>query len=121
MPAKPKIEYRLVCAGYGDKNQIGHGTHEHGISAKATPKQREQRLSDINHHYQMLADRAKTPQAIKFNNAEIGHNEQASFWTTYSTDGNEAAGWAVLMPQMKAVLDISQFSKDGIWPIAFSF
>ncbi|MCK4372325.1 MAG: ABC transporter permease [candidate division Zixibacteria bacterium] len=58
--------------------------------------------------------------ALKFNNAEIGHNEQASFWTTYSTDGNEAAGWAVLMPQMKVALDFGQFSTLIIGLILFA-
>ncbi len=58
--------------------------------------------------------------ALKFNNAEIGHNEQASFWTTYSTDGNEAVGWATLMPQMKAVLDLGQFSTLIIGLILFA-
>ncbi len=58
--------------------------------------------------------------ALKFNNAEIGHNEQASFWTTYSTDGNEAVGWATLMPQMKAALDFGQFSTLIVGLILFA-
>ncbi len=58
--------------------------------------------------------------ALKFNNAEIGHNELSPFWTTYSTDGNEAVGWATLMPQMKAALDFGQFSTLIVGLILFA-
>ena len=71
MPTKPKTEYRLVCGGFDDKNKRGHGTHTHLLPTKLSPKERNQRLIDINHQYQMRADRATMTQAIRFNNSEL--------------------------------------------------
>ncbi len=66
---KPKLEYQLVCASFGTR---GHSTHAHIMPTRAkTPKQREQRLIDINHHYEMLVDRGRTPTSIRFNSSEL--------------------------------------------------
>ena len=50
MPPKPKLEFRLVCAQYG---QRGHGTHAY--SMPTDKKKREQKIIDANHHSEMLA------------------------------------------------------------------
>ena len=83
MPTKPKLEYRLVCGSFDDKNKRGHGTHTHLLPARLTPKERGQRLIDINHQYEMRADRATMPQAIQFNNAEL----------PWRIQGREVAKW----------------------------
>ncbi len=53
MPAKPKIEYRLVCAQHGTK---GHSTHAYSMPKDA--KVRTQKVIDMNHHCGMMADRS---------------------------------------------------------------
>ena len=53
MAARPKYEYRLVCARYGER---GHGTHAYRMPDEKA--KREQKLIDANHHTEMLAARA---------------------------------------------------------------
>ena len=66
MPAKPKIEYQMVCAQHGTK---GHSTHAHTIPKKDGPKQRAQRVLDANHHTEMLA--ARSAQRSSYYSGEI--------------------------------------------------
>ena len=49
MPAKPKFEYRMVCAQHGTR---GHGTHAYTMPTDKT--RRDQKLIDANHHSEML-------------------------------------------------------------------
>ena len=48
--------------------------------------------------------------ALKFSSADIGSNEGHPFWRRYSQGGNEAVGWTVLLPQLEAAFELSQFS-----------
>jgi len=48
--------------------------------------------------------------AIDFKDSHLGRDEQAPFWRRYSQNGNEAVGWTVLLPQMKAAFDLNEFS-----------
>ncbi len=44
--------------------------------------------------------------ALKFRSLELAGEGNAAFWERYSTDGNEAVSWMVLLPQLKAVLSM---------------
>jgi ABC-type lipoprotein release transport system permease subunit len=44
--------------------------------------------------------------AIKFRSLEYAAEENTSFWEKYSVNGNEAVSWMVLLPQLKAVLNM---------------
>jgi len=68
---KAKLEFRLICGSFDNKTLRGHGTHTHLLPTKLSPKERNQRLIDINHQYEMRADRATMPQAIQHNKAEL--------------------------------------------------
>ncbi|MBN1213567.1 MAG: ABC transporter permease [candidate division Zixibacteria bacterium] len=57
--------------------------------------------------------------AIDFFDNQIGRNENHPFWNEYSRNGNEAVGWTTLLPQLKAALDLSQFSVLIIGVILF--
>jgi ABC-type lipoprotein release transport system permease subunit len=57
--------------------------------------------------------------ALDFYNNKIGRDENNPFWKEYSRDGNEAVGWTVILPQMKMVLELSQFSVLIIGVILF--
>ena len=48
--------------------------------------------------------------AVKFFDINMGQNESLEFWSKYSQFGNEALGWTKLLPQLKAAMDLSQFS-----------
>jgi ABC-type lipoprotein release transport system permease subunit len=48
--------------------------------------------------------------AIQFINTSYGLNNKLPFWDRYSRFGNEAVGWTVILPQMEAVFELSQFS-----------
>jgi ABC-type lipoprotein release transport system permease subunit len=48
--------------------------------------------------------------AIQFIDTHYGRNNEMSFWDRYSQSGNEAVGWTILLPQMQAVLELTQFS-----------
>ena len=47
---------------------------------------------------------------IGFDDIERGRNQDDPFWAAYSENGNEAVGWAVLMPQLDALAELSKFS-----------
>jgi ABC-type lipoprotein release transport system permease subunit len=48
--------------------------------------------------------------AIKFNDISHSLDDTSPFWAKYSTHGNEAVSWITLMPQLKAVADMSNIS-----------
>ena len=45
--------------------------------------------------------------AVKFKDIETASLKEIPFWEKYSIDGNEAVSWITLLPQMKAVLDMT--------------
>jgi ABC-type lipoprotein release transport system permease subunit len=60
---------------------------------------------------QMLGlDRQAHEIAIKFTENTYGRDETLPLWDELSTNGNEALGWTVLMPQLSATLELSDFS-----------
>ncbi len=58
--------------------------------------------------------------AFDFTEAGIGRDSKHPFWNQYSKGKNEAVGWAVLMPQLKAALEMSQFSTYIVGIVLFS-
>ncbi len=42
--------------------------------------------------------------ALKFRSIAFASEKGNPFWTEYSTDGNEAVGWTVLLPQLEGVM-----------------
>jgi len=54
--------------------------------------------------------------ALIFNDFSLSLDENYSFWEEYSINKNEAVSWIKLVPQIKAVLDLSNFS---IYIVAF--
>lgn len=48
--------------------------------------------------------------ALRFPDPSYGRNEELDFWDKYSQYGNEAEGWPEILPQMKAALELSDFS-----------
>ncbi|MDD5427229.1 MAG: ABC transporter permease [candidate division Zixibacteria bacterium] len=57
--------------------------------------------------------------ALRFINNKIGRDEGNPFWRKYSRDDNEAVSWTVILPQLKAALELSQFSVLIIGVILF--
>ena len=49
--------------------------------------------------------------AIKFTSVSYAQDPTSPFWNTYSQHGNEALSWTELMSQLKAILDITTYSK----------
>ena len=47
--------------------------------------------------------------AMKLNNKDVAQDKNAPFWKKYSTDGNEAVSWVVIMPELKAVFEMTNF------------
>jgi len=58
--------------------------------------------------------------ALKFADGDIAQDRQNAFWSNYSQDGNEALGWVDLVPQLEAILKISNFSTLIFGVILFS-
>ncbi len=58
--------------------------------------------------------------ALKFTNISYGQDKNLPFWKEYSTNGNEAVGWPVLVPQLQAALQLSSFSTYLVGIILFS-
>lgn len=58
--------------------------------------------------------------AINFYDRNLGRDVDHPFWKEYSKAGNEAVGWAVLVPQLEAVFEFSQFSTYMVGLILFS-
>jgi ABC-type lipoprotein release transport system permease subunit len=48
--------------------------------------------------------------ALKFKEIDFSIDETQGFWKKYSLDGNEAVSWVTLLPQMKAISDMSNIS-----------
>ena len=48
--------------------------------------------------------------AITFDEVRQATDETATFWDQFNQLGNEALGWDALLPELKAVLDMSQIS-----------
>jgi len=49
--------------------------------------------------------------AIKFKKLEYASQAELPFWKKYAKNDNEAAGWLEIMPQMKAVFDMTSISR----------
>jgi ABC-type lipoprotein release transport system permease subunit len=58
--------------------------------------------------------------AINFTDPSIARQSNNPFWARYSTNGNEAVGWPVLVPQLEAAFEMSQFSTYLVGIILFS-
>ncbi|HDP95233.1 MAG TPA: ABC transporter permease [Candidatus Aminicenantes bacterium] len=68
-------------------------------------------LVPIERAQQMLGlEREIHEIAVRFHNMRDAENPDLPFWKRYSVGGNEAAGWPELMPEMKNVLDLTDFS-----------
>ncbi len=48
--------------------------------------------------------------ALRFASGNFARRSEAPFWDEYSRHGNVALGWPELLPQLKAALDVSDFS-----------
>ncbi len=48
--------------------------------------------------------------ALKFTDHNVARDENRPFWSKFSTDGNEAVGWPLLLPELSAALELTQFS-----------
>ncbi len=48
--------------------------------------------------------------ALKFIDPSYGREKTLDFWKKYSQNNNEAVGWTVLLPQLEAAFELSQFS-----------
>ncbi len=57
--------------------------------------------------------------AIIFTDTKHGRDKNLPFWDSYSTGGNEASGWAELLPELEAAFELSSFSTWIIGLILF--
>ena len=57
--------------------------------------------------------------AIKFTSVSYAQDSTLPFWDTYSQHGNEALSWTELMSQLKAILDITTYSKYIMGAVLF--
>jgi ABC-type lipoprotein release transport system permease subunit len=48
--------------------------------------------------------------ALDFQDPQYGQDKNHAIWNEYSTAGNEAVGWTVLLPQLEAAFAMSDFS-----------
>lgn len=48
--------------------------------------------------------------ALRFSHDNFGRDKNLDFWKKYSQKNNEAVGWTVLLPQLEAAFELSQFS-----------
>jgi ABC-type lipoprotein release transport system permease subunit len=48
--------------------------------------------------------------ALRFTNSKYGADASLPFWQRYSRNGNEAVGWPVLLPDLKAAFELSSFA-----------
>lgn len=49
--------------------------------------------------------------AIKFTSTEISLDKDMPFWDTYDIHGNEVVSWTDILPQIKTLFEISNYSK----------
>jgi ABC-type lipoprotein release transport system permease subunit len=47
--------------------------------------------------------------ALRFRDIQMAGDKSLPFWKKYSTNGNEAAGWNVLMHELESVIEMSDF------------
>lgn len=57
--------------------------------------------------------------ALRFTDGKYGADTNLPFWKHYSQNGNEAVGWPVLMPELKAAFELSSFATWLIGAILF--
>jgi lipoprotein-releasing system permease protein len=57
--------------------------------------------------------------ALRFTDSKYGTDTDLPFWKRYSQNGNEAVGWPVLMPELKAAFELSSFATWLIGAILF--
>jgi ABC-type lipoprotein release transport system permease subunit len=57
--------------------------------------------------------------ALRFTDSKYGGDINLPFWHRYSQNGNEAVGWPVLMPELKAAFQLSSFATFLIGFILF--
>lgn len=58
--------------------------------------------------------------ALKFTDKRIGRDREHPFWDRHAKDGNEAVGWAELMPQLEKAFDLANVSKWIVGLILFA-
>lgn len=58
--------------------------------------------------------------AVRFTDPSYAGDASLPFWGRYSSGGNEAAGWTALVPQLKGVLELTEFSTFIMALILFS-
>ncbi|MFZ0430433.1 MAG: FtsX-like permease family protein [Acidobacteriota bacterium] len=58
--------------------------------------------------------------ALRLRETSYAEQERSAVWRDYSTGGNEAVGWWILLPQLKMALELSQFSLLIIGLILFA-
>jgi ABC-type lipoprotein release transport system permease subunit len=58
--------------------------------------------------------------ALTFREPSFARQSDHPFWERYSTHGNEAVGWPVLLPQLQAAFEMSEFSTYLVGIILFS-
>jgi ABC-type lipoprotein release transport system permease subunit len=74
----------------------------------------------IDRAQQMLGLLGEVHQiALKLAEDNIGRNPEHPFWKDHARDGNEAVGWALLMPQLEKAFDMAQISKWIVGLILF--
>jgi len=57
--------------------------------------------------------------ALKFSDGGHGRDRSLPFWKEYSTGGNEAVSWTVLLPELDAAFEMSQFATYIVGLILF--
>jgi ABC-type lipoprotein release transport system permease subunit len=57
--------------------------------------------------------------ALKFKDRDLGRRRDDPFWAAYSRDGNEAVGWADLVPQLEKVFRLSKIARIIVFLILF--
>ena len=66
----------------------------------------------INKAQQMLAIGDGVHEiALKFTSPAHAQDSELRFWDEYSRHGNEALSWTEILPQLKAILEMSKYSK----------
>ena len=66
----------------------------------------------INKAQQMLAIGDSVHEiALKFTSLAYAQDSELPFWSAYSRHGNEALSWTEILPQLEAILKMSQTSK----------
>ena len=56
---------------------------------------------------------------LKFSDGSHGRDRSLPFWEEYSSDGNEAVSWTVILPELDAAFEMSQFATYIVGLILF--